>query len=215
MVMIERLQEFIDKRKNWLPIVISVVALLVSCVAMGASVVSVGISLAKYMQVEKPQIKLTQLNNEKGVYYLTKNNGKKFYTAIFRIKIVNPSNYPMLVEEFKADFGMFEKNSIYGITTHHYKDIWIVQITKDDQKLPMFIDKFLIPPFEIRPGGKEEGYVILQGYFTHNPSENITLFAFTPHGKFDTNIQLNKVEEVDLFSEYLLRNTGVTTKGQP
>ncbi|MEN6620701.1 MAG: hypothetical protein ABFD50_03995 [Smithella sp.] len=213
--MIERLQKFIDKRKNWLPIVISVAALLISCVAMGASVVSVGISLAKYMQVEKPQIKLTQLNNEEGVYYLAKNNDKKFYTAIFRIKIVNPSNYPMLVEEFKADFGMFEKNSIYGITTNHYKDIWIVHINQDGQEVPIIIDKFLIPPFEVRPGGKEEGYVILQGYFNNNPVEDLTLFAFTPHGKFDTNIHLNKVEEVDLFSEYLLRNIGDTTKDQP
>ena len=210
--MIERLQEFIDKRKNWLPIVISVVALLVSCVAMGASVVSVGISFVKYMQVEKPQIKLTQLNNEEGVYYLTKNNGKKFYTAIFRIKIVNPSNYPMLVEEFKADFGIFEKNSIYAITTHHYKDIWIVQITKDGQEVPTIIDKFLIPPFEVRPGGKEEGYVILQGYFNNAPAEDLALYASTPHGKFDANIQLSKVDEVDIYSDYLLRNTKTTTK---
>lgn len=213
--MIERLQEFIDKRKNWLPIVISVMALLVSCVAMGASVVSGGVSLAKYLQVEKPQIKLTQLNNEESTYYLTKNNGKKFYTAIFKIKIVNPSNFPMLVEELKADFGMLEKNSIYGITTHHYKDIWIVQVTKDGQEVPIFINKFLIPPFEIRPCGKEEGYVILQGYFTKDPTENITLFASTPHGKFDTNIKLNKVEEIDLYSEYRLKNTGATTDIHP
>lgn len=214
--MIERIQEFIDKRKNWLPIVISVAALIVSCVAMGASVVSVGISLAKYMQVEKPQVKLTQSNDEKAIYYITENSGRKFYTAIFRIKIVNPSNLPMLVEDFKADFGILEKSSIYAITTQCYKDIRIVQVEKDNlESSMMFIDEFLIPPFEILPSKRKEGYVILQGYFDKKPTEKITLYALTPHGNFDTTIRLNKVQEIDLVSAYLLRNNAVTTEKQP
>ena len=196
---INRIENLIIKRKEWLPVVISSLALAISVVALLASLLTAYITFEKYTQLERPRIEIVQTDNENSsVYYLSDNNGKKLYTAIFRVKIINPSNTSMIVDNFTLKFISQEKGAIYNIENQYYKDLKMIQVKKNNTITPIFIDQFLVTPFEVQANKIKEGYIIIQGYFDHAPSKKMYLIANTQHGSFYGDIEVSPVQDISI-----------------